>query len=245
MKQWVSLSLAAGVAMASGCAAVPAGGNAPAAAAGQASPGTGAGVHPDSRGWAPLFSRGLENARFTPGVWAVDGKGVLTPSKDEAIWTDRDYENFVLDLEYMCDPAANSGVLIYCGDTANWIPNAVEIQILDDGHPHWRGDAPQNKNGGLYGHLAPRVNNAKPAGEWNRMTVTARGSRIVVAVNGEITADADLSRWTSAKKNPDGSRIPPWLSRPWADLPTKGRIGLQGRHGNASPHFRSVRIKEL
>jgi hypothetical protein len=202
-------------------------------------------VHPDSRNWRPLFNLNLNNAVFTKGVWFINGKGDLTANKDEAIWTDRDYENFVLDLEYTCDPAANSGVLIYCSDMANWIPNAVEVQILDDNNPHWSKEQPFAKNGGLYGHLPPKINNVKPAGEWNRMTVTAQGKRVKVAVNGEITVDADLSQWASAKKNPDGTDIPPWLSRPWAELPTKGRIGLQGKHGNAAIYFRSVRIKEL
>jgi hypothetical protein len=55
--------------------------------------------------------------------------------------------------------------------------------------------------------------------------------------------DTDLSQWTSAKKNPDGTDIPPWLSRAWGELPTKGRIGLQGKHGNAVIFFRNVRIK--
>ena len=77
------------------------------------------------------------------------------------------------------------------------------------------------------------------------MTVTAQGKRVQVRVNEEITVDADLAVWTSAKKNPDGSDIPPWLSRPWAELPTRGRIGLQGKHGNAAIFFRNVRIKEL
>ena len=75
--------------------------------------------------------------------------------------------------------------------------------------------------------------------------VTAQGKHIKVAVNGEMTVDADLSQWTSAKKNPDGTDIPPWLSRPWAELPTKGHIGLQGKHGEASIFFRFVRIREL
>ena len=202
-------------------------------------------VHPDSRNWRSLFNLDLGNAVFTKGVWFINGKGALTANKDEAIWTDRDYENFVLDLEYTCDPAANSGVLIYGSDLANWIPNTVEIQILDDNHPHWSKEAPFTKNGGLYGHLPPKVNNVKPAGEWNRMTVTAQGQRIKVAVNGEVTVDTDLAQWTSAKKNPDGTDIPPWLSRPWAELPTKGRIGFQGKHGNAAIYFRFVRIKEL
>jgi len=201
--------------------------------------------HPDSRNWSSLFNLNLDNAVFTKGVWFIDGKGNLTANKDEAIWTTRDYENFVLDLEYTCDPAANSGVLIYCSDMANWIPNTVEVQILDDNDPHWKNEAPFTKNGGLYGHLPPKVNNVKPAGEWNRMTVTAKGKHVAVAVNGEITVDTDLSQWTSAKKNPDGTDIPPWLSRPWGELPTKGRIGLQGKHGSATIYFRSVRIKEL
>jgi hypothetical protein len=202
-------------------------------------------AHPDSRNWRPLFNLDLTNAAYTKGVWFINEKADLTANKDEAIWTNRDYENFVLDLEYMCDPAANSGVLIYCSDMANWIPNTVEIQILDDNNPHWVKEAPHAKNGGLYGHLPPKVNNVKPAGEWNRMTVTAQGKHVTVAVNGEITVDTDLSQWTSAKKNPDGTDIPSWLSRPWADLPTKGRIGLQGKHGGAAIFFRNVRIQEL
>ncbi|MCL2696347.1 MAG: DUF1080 domain-containing protein [Clostridiales bacterium] len=201
--------------------------------------------HPDSRNWRSLFNLDLSNAVYTKGVWFINAKGDLTANKDEAIWTDRDYENFVLDLEYMCDPAANSGVLIYCSDMADWIPNAVEVQILDDNNPHWAKEAPFAKNGGLYGHLPPLVNNVKPAGEWNRMTVVARGKQVKVLVNEEVTVNADLSRWTSAKKNPDGTDIPPWLSRPLADLATKGRIGLQGKHGNAAIYFRNVRVKEL
>ncbi len=202
-------------------------------------------VHPDSRNWRSLFNLTLDNAIFTKGVWFINDKGDLTANKDEAIWTNCDYENFVLDLEYTCDPAANSGVLIYGSDLENWIPNTVEIQILDDNNPHWSKEQAFAKNGGLYGHLAPKVNNVKPAGEWNRMTITAQGQHIIVAVNGEITVDTNLSQWTSAKKNPDGTDIPPWLSRPWAELPSKGRIGLQGKHGNAAIYFRNVKINTL
>ncbi len=204
-----------------------------------------ASLHPDSSNWRTLFNLELSNADFKKGVWFIDNHANLTANQDEAIWTDQNYENFILDLEYRCDPAANSGVLLYCADTKNWIPNAVEVQILDDNHPRWANEKPFAKNGGLYGHLPPRVSNGKPAGEWNRMTITAMGKSIKVMVNNEITVDADLSEWTSAKKNPDGTDIPPWLSRPWADLPTKGRIGLQGKHGDAAIYFRNVRIKTL
>ena len=77
------------------------------------------------------------------------------------------------------------------------------------------------------------------------MTIRAQGKRVQVVNNGVLTVDADLSAWTSAKTNPDGSKIPPWLSRPWADLPTRGRIGFQGKHGQAKPYFRNISIRPL
>jgi len=202
-------------------------------------------VHPDSRNWSSLFDLALSNADFERGVWYIDDKGSLTADKDQAIWTQRQYENFILDLEYSCAPAANSGVLIYATDTKNWIPNTVEIQIQDDLSRHWDKVADTWRNGGLFGHCAPKVRNVRPAGEWNRMTITAMGQKIKVAVNGEITVDANLADWKSAKKNPDGSDIPRWLNKPWAELPTKGKIGLQGKHGKATIYYRSIRIKEL
>ena len=179
---------------------------------------------------------------FASGVWTQDEAGVMTASKDAAIWSAEDYENFTLSFEYKLDPAANSGVIIYCSNIKKWIPNSVEIQLLDDNSPKWAKDPAYLKNSSLYSHLAPLATPAKPAGEWNKMTVTAKGKKIVVMLNGVKTIDADLSQWTSAKVNPDGSKIKPWLSRPWAELDTKGRIGFQGMHGKAKPYFRNVKI---
>lgn len=179
---------------------------------------------------------------FASGVWTKDADGVLTASKDAAIWSADVYENFTLSFEYKLDPAANSGVIIYCSDVKRWVPNSVEVQLLDDNAPKWAKDAPYLKNSSLYGHLAPLATPAKPAGEWNKMTITAKGKKIVVTVNGVKTIDADLSKWTDAKVNPDGTKIPPWLSRPWAELDTKGRIGFQGMHGGAKPYFRNVKV---
>jgi len=55
----------------------------------------------------------------------------------------------------------------------------------------------------------------------------------------------DMGQWTSAKTNPDGSEIPAWLSRPFAELATKGRIGFQGKHAGASIFFRNIKIQEM
>ncbi|MBQ4198773.1 MAG: DUF1080 domain-containing protein [Kiritimatiellae bacterium] len=210
---------------------------------------TGCATHPDSTSapWKALYdpNRPIEEQfDASSGMWSAKD-GVLTSGKDGAIWTKVDYENFALDFEYMLEPGANSGVLIYCCNTKKWIPNAVEIQLLDDHSPKWAKDAPYMRNASLYGHCAPTKHNVRPAGEWNRMTVFARGKNIQIINNGEKVLDADLSKWTSAKKNPDGTKIPSWLSRPWAELDTKGKVGFQGMHGKAKPYFRNIRIRPL
>jgi len=85
----------------------------------------------------------------------------------------------------------------------------------------------------------------KKPGQWNRFTIKCAGKQIDVALNGEHIASMDMNLWTSAKKNPDGSKIPPWLSKPLAEHPTKGRIGLQGKHAGAPIWFRNIKVREL
>ena len=85
----------------------------------------------------------------------------------------------------------------------------------------------------------------KKPGEWNRFTIRCVNKRINVVLNGERVTSMDMSRWTSAKTNPDGSEILSWLSRQLAELPTKGKIGLQGKHAGAPIWFRNIKIREL
>jgi len=118
------------------------------------------------------------------------------------------------------------------------------VQLLDDAADKWKNDPPRLRNGGLYGHVGPETSNVKPAGQWNRMTILAKGKHVRVTVNGKVSVDEDLSRYTSAKTNPDGTPIQPWLSRPLAELPTHGAIGFQGKHGGARPYFRNIRIRK-
>ncbi len=201
--------------------------------------------HPDSSKWPPLFKPDLSDAVFPKGVWTVEN-GVFTASEDQAIWSDRDYENFILDLEFKTAEGANSGVVIYASDTKDWIPNSLEIQILDDYASKW-AKVPKNwLCGAAFGHQAPTKFVVKRPGEWNRMTLLCAGPKVVVVLNGERVNEIDLSRFTSATKNPDGTDVPDWLAkRSLASLATKGRIGLQGKHAGAPIFFRNVRIHEL
>ncbi|GAB6166559.1 DUF1080 domain-containing protein [Thermostilla marina] len=200
--------------------------------------------HPDSSDWDDVFAADLSNAVYPEGVWSFDD-GILTATKDEAIWTSREYEDFVLDLEFKTAEGTNSGVIVHCSDIKNWIPNSVEIQIADDYAEKWANAPATWHCAAIFGHLAPKKSAVKKPGEWNRMTITCKGSLIYVVLNGELVTMMDMRKWTSAKTNPDGSEIPPWLNRPVAELPLKGRIGFQGKHAGAPIYFRNLKIREL
>lgn len=202
------------------------------------------GTHPTSGEWEALFAADLSNASDAAGVWSVSD-GVLTASADQPLWTQREYDNFILDLECKTGTNANSGIVIYCSDTSQWIPNSIEVQIQDDFGDKWVAVDETWRSGAIFGHLAPTKRMIKRPGEWNRYTITCIDSQVDVVLNGEHVASMDMTQWTSSETNPDGSPIPGWLSKPVASLPTKGKIGFQGKHGGAPIWFRNIRIMGL
>lgn len=192
-----------------------------------------------------LFDETMSNATYDKSVWTVDSKGVMTASEDDAIWTTGEYENFELSLEFKNDTDTNSGVVVYCTDRKDWIPNSVEIQIADD-YGKWSKDHPHCQCAAIYGHLAANEQKVvKEPGKWNKMVVLCQGQSIKVKLNGKWVTDMDMTKWVSGTENPDGSKIPAWLPKPFSQIPTKGYIGFQGKHGDATVWFRNITIKEL
>jgi hypothetical protein len=200
-------------------------------------------VHPKSTGWDDLFAKDLSDAEFPAGIWTFT-EGILTASEDQCIWTKKDYSNFVVDLEFKTAEGTNSGVIVYCTNLENWIPNSVEIQIADDFAKQWAESPKTWQCGAIFGHLGAAKSMVKKPGEWNRMTITCKGQIIQVMLNGMQVNEMNMALWTSAKTNPDGSEIPSWLSTPFAELATHGRIGLQGKHAGAPIYFRNLKVME-
>ncbi len=200
--------------------------------------------HPDVTNWQNLFADDLSNAIFPEGIWTFE-EGILTASEDQAIWSDYDYDNFILDLEFKTDTGTNSGVILYCSDIKNWIPNSIELQIADDYAERWASSPTSWQCGAIFGHLPPTKSMVEHPGEWNRLTITCVDHLIYVMLNGEQIIEMDMKLWTDPEVNPDGSEIPLWLFKPVADLPTHGFIGFQGKHAGAPIYFRNLKIHEL
>ena len=202
--------------------------------------------HPDTslEGWRSLFNNTLSNAIYPEGVWS-NMNSIITATKDEALWSEKEYDDFILDLEFKNADSTNSGIIVHASDMKDWIPHSVEIQIADDYSEEWSKVVPSWQCAAIFGHQAATKRTVKKAGEWNHYTITCKGKKIWVVLNGELVNECDMSLYTSAKTNPDGSEIPEWLSNPMASLPLQGHIGFQGKHAGAPIYFRNIRIKEL
>jgi Domain of Unknown Function (DUF1080) len=203
-------------------------------------------INPDTKGkgWTNLFNADLSNAIFPDSVWTVSG-GILTASRDQSIWSKNQYDNFILDLEFKNADGTNSGVIVHATDVNEWIPHSVEIQIADDYSQEWSKAPPSWQCAAIFGHQPATKHIVNKAGEWNHYTITCIKRKIWVVLNGELVNSCDMSLYTSAKDNIDGTKAPEWLSNPMATLPLHGRIGLQGKHAGAPIYFRNIKVKEL
>ena len=193
----------------------------------------------DEAGFIPLFDGKTLNGwklvgGHGPGYVVQDNKIVCPADGGGNLFTEKEYSNFAFRFEFMLTPGANNGVGIrapYEGDAAY---QGMEIQILDDGDPVYKGKIrPEQYHGSVYDAIPARTGFRKPVGEWNEEEIVANGRRIKVTLNGVIILDADLD----IVKEPKVLEHHPGLAR------TAGHIGFLG-HGSLV-QFRNIRIKQL
>ena len=190
----------------------------------------------------PLFGEKLENGDFPEGVWSFNDEGELVATKDAVIWTKEKYSSFVCEFEFNLSDHTNGGFLIQCSDKGNWIPNTIEIQLLDDA-----GQEPNYHScGSFYGFQAPSKNVTKKPGEWNKMRVMCFGRMITVQLNGEVINRINTAEWTDNKKSPAGTDIEgKFHGRSLASFEPLGYIGFQGLHGNSPMKIRNAKIAPM
>ncbi len=199
-------------------------------------------THPDTsqQGWKELFADDFSNAVYEPGSWAVETGRVLAAVHDRLFWTKEQYGDFILDCECKFDPGANSGILFRTADLDDWIQTGIEVQVLDS---YEMAESSKHECGAIYDVLEPKKKAVRPAGEWNRFTITCKGKNINVVLNDVEVIDMNLDKWTEAHKNPDGSKNK--FRTAYKDMPLRGHIGFQGLHGAAKVWYRNITIKEL
>jgi hypothetical protein len=194
-------------------------------------------------GWKSLFNgKDLTGWAYPEGSWAVEN-GAIARLGGGFLTSHEKYGDFILDLEFKLAPKTSSGVIFRHipqpgSEKAYWWDGLLEMQILDS-----YGKAVPDKHdcGAIYDLVAPSVNAVNPAGQWNRATIFARGSRIVMILNEKKVVDLDLNNWPEVGKNPDGT--PNKFHKPIKNMPRHGFILLQD-HGTPV-WYRNIYIKPL
>ena len=190
--------------------------------------------HPaaDATGYVPMFNGKDLSGWQTKGNWVYDTDGSITlqPRPGEKGWkrydaylfTVRKYRNFVLDLEFKIEPTGNSGVFFCVKDPLDPVDQGIELQILDT---YGLAKPGHHDCGGIIRAMAPAKNMVKPAGEWNRYTLSLKDRNLTVDFNGQRTIVLNLD------------------ASPMKTRPADGHIGFQDEAKRV--WYRQVRLLEL
>jgi formylglycine-generating enzyme required for sulfatase activity/type 1 glutamine amidotransferase len=187
----------------------------------------------DLAGWVPMKSSGANDNQHEPatGGWIAQN-GELVCATDRPGWlkSERQYGNFVLQLEFKLRPGGNSGVYIRSPDSGRLSRAGIEIQVIDEKLlPQGRAPDPSQMSGAICTVTGPSQPSLRPMGEWNLMEIRCDGEDIEVTLNGTRTAAANMSATPQLR-----------------DRPRSGYIGLANWRGLANGmSFRNIRIKEL
>ena len=138
-------------------------------------------------------AEGLKHWRVEPGD---GGPELVNDGEGPFLWTDRDYLDFELSLDWKITAAADSGV---------YVRGCPQVQI-------WDPDSPQNAkhnaaagSGGLWNNPKTGPNGRgkdpseradNPIGEWNRFVIRVVGASVTVDLNGvRVVNEATLENY--------------------------------------------------
>jgi hypothetical protein len=191
-------------------------------------------IDPKLTAWRGYKEQGV------PAGWAVISGDLNKKLSVNDLITKAEYGDFELEWEWKLPPGGNAGVF-YRGDESDskiyW--TAPEYQLLDDAR-HEDGKSRLTAAGSAYALYPSPAGHVKPAGQWNRSRIVARGPHVEHWLNGVKVVEYEQGSpdWASRKKASKFNAYPKYgtLSR--------GVIGIQGDHeGELS--IRRMRIRTL
>jgi hypothetical protein len=204
----------------------------------------------DDDGWKPLFNgKDLDGwiqrggkAKYRVEDGQIVGSSVPN-TQNSFLCTQRDYADFILELEFKVDPRLNSGVQIrsHCFDEEKTVEVMGKQIKIPAGRVHGYqveiDPSPRAFSGGIYDEARRKVylqdlkeneaaRKAFKANEWNKFRIECRGDSIKTWINGVPAVDLKDS------------------------VTPSGFIGLQvhavGKEAEPREvRFRNLRIKEL
>ena len=187
-----------------------------------------------SNGW--LIADGYLSSTEADGAESANGGDIVTIEQ---------FQDFILELEFMISPGGNSGIKYFVDLNLNQGAGSAigcEYQILDDdGHPDPGGVDGNRLTGALY-DLIPAAQENKVflgSNQWNTVRIEVRGNRVAHYLNGAriVQYERATQQWRAL--------VAYSKYRVWPNFCSgqSGHILLQD-HGDEA-RFRNIRIKAL
>jgi hypothetical protein len=121
--------------------------------------------------------------------WVADGAVQATMGTGFLV-TPASYADFQITADFWVSDDANSGIFIRLSDPKTiTATNAYEVNIYDK-----RPD--QAYRTGAIVDVAKPLAQINTGGKWNTIDITARGTRLIVVMNGTKTVDVDDKKFT-------------------------------------------------
>ena len=175
------------------------------------------------------------------GALFLDVDNSTTEMTGGDLITERQFENFELELEWKISEGGNSGIFFGVQEIAGQAvayETGIEMQILDDDN-HMDGKAAETSAGSCYALYPPTDDVVRPVGEYNEVRLIVRDANVEHWLNGQkiveyaIGSD-DWSSRVAASKFADWEHFARYK---------KGHIALQDHTDRV--WFRNIRIREL
>ena len=154
---------------------------------------------------------------------------------DGNLYTEKEYANFNLRLEFKLTPGANNGLGIRTPPEGDAAYIGMEFQVIDNTAEVYAKLEPYQYHGSVYGVIPAKRGFLRPVGEWNEQEVIVDGTKIKIVLNGTTIVDGDIA--DSIRNGTLDGKDHPGLKR------KSGHIGFLG-HGSEL-WYRNIRIKEL
>jgi hypothetical protein len=200
-------------------------------------------------GWFLLFTgTDLKNWRTylnKPGSWKVDNGMLLSHRSEDKQYADLittyEFKNFEFQVDWKIEPNANSGIMYHVNEKhEHSYESGPEYQILDnDGYKGQIED--WQKTGANYAMNPPKVDAAKPVGQWNHTLILVDKGHVEHWLNGQQVVSYELwsDEWKKEKANGK------WKDFPDYGMSKTGHIALQDYHGNGNVWFKNIKIRPL
>ena len=155
----------------------------------------GGGSETDAEGWRTLLDGSDLSGWNVVGDanWRVESRAARADQSTAASFlvSEDSFADFDLELEFWVDSEANSGVFVRCQDAGTIADTSCyEVNIFDT-----RPD--QTYRTGSIVNVAEPAEFVYTGGHWNRMKITADGTRLQVTLNGRAMVDTKDSRFSS------------------------------------------------